>query len=41
MNYNPFIKGVCIGVVLAALGVESFTGRWWISMLAMNIMVSC
>jgi len=37
---SAFIKGVAVGVVLIALKVDTFSPRWWVAAIALNVMVN-
>ncbi len=41
MDYVPMIKGVAIGVFLAATMNETIaTPEWWVAMIALNVMAN-
>ncbi len=34
----PMIKGACIAIFLSMIGLEIDNYRWWVAMVALNIM---
>ena len=39
MNWNAIIKGVCVAVVLMCVGLTPHNIKWWLAMVAMNVMI--
>ena len=37
MSFLPeIIRGVCIALLLHALGMDAFTRRWWVACISLN-----